>query len=89
MFFELNYHFNGWCMMSFLYDVFSVNLLEPYRKTKNPLCTIVPAEPEGMNDKENWLIKERIDSERVGRKKKVEYRILGEGFRMEEGQWEP
>jgi hypothetical protein len=34
------------------------------------------------------LIKEIVDSRTVGRKKKVEYHVLWEGFRMKEGQWE-
>ena len=72
-----------------MHDVFSVNLLEPYRKPKDPLRTIVPPEPEDIDDEENWLIKGIVDSRTVGRKKKVEYRVLWEGFRMEEGQWEP
>jgi hypothetical protein len=63
-----------------VHDVFSVNLLEPYWKPKDPLRTIVPPEPEDIDDEENWLIKAIVDSRTVGRKKKVEYRVLWEGF---------
>jgi len=37
-----------------VHNVFSVNLLEPYRTQKNSLHTIVPPEPENIEDEENW-----------------------------------
>jgi hypothetical protein len=72
-----------------VHDVFFVNLLEPYQKSKNPLHTIIQAEPEEIDNEESWLIKGIVESRTVGRKKKVEYRVQWKGFRIEDGQWEP
>jgi hypothetical protein len=72
-----------------VHDVFSINLLEPYRKPKNPLRTIVLAEPEQIDNEENCLITGIVDIRTISRKKKVKYCVLWEGFRMEKGQRQP
>jgi hypothetical protein len=43
----------------------------PNHKSKNLWRTVVPTEPEEIDDEENWLFKEIVNSRTVGKKKKV------------------
>lgn len=71
-----------------IHDVFPVSMLEPYREPQHPTRRLIPPTPGMVEEEENCIVIEVIDSRTTGRKNKVQYRILWEGYHSEKGTWE-
>ena len=72
------------------HPIFHVQLLEPYRVSREESQSERPPTPEPIDGEVNYVIPEIIESRRDNRKKEkpVEYFIIWEGYRDEEGTWE-
>ena len=63
-----------------IHPVFHTSLLEPYKAQSDPQRKVPPPIPEDIERKENWVIREVVDSRVNKKKKKVGYLILWEGL---------
>lgn len=71
-----------------IHSVFHIRLLEHYREPQDPTRRLIPPPPEMEEEEESWVVKEVVDSRTMGRKNKIQYRVLWEGYRNEAGTWE-
>ena len=64
---------------------------ERYRRSAEPTRQLGPPEPEPIDEEENWVVQERVDSWRSNRNKgnPTEYLVLWQGYPNEEAAWEP
>jgi hypothetical protein len=72
-----------------IHDVFHIELLEPYRESQIPGRTPGRPEPVEVEGESGYAIREIGKSRWQGRKKRVEYFVLWEGYPDEDGTWEP
>lgn len=71
-----------------IYNVFHVSLLEQYRNPQDPACRLILLPTDMVESKENWVVKEVIDSRTLNKRKRVQFWVLWERFQSEEGTWE-
>ena len=72
------------------HPTFHVQLLEPYRVSREESRRKRPPTPEPIGGEVNYVVREIIESRKDNRKKgkPVEYFVLWEGYPDEEGTWE-
>ena len=72
------------------HPTFQVQLLEPYRVSREESRRKRPPTPKPIDGEVNYVVQEIIESRRDNRKKgkPVEYFVLWEGYPNEEGTWE-
>ena len=72
------------------HPTFHVQLLEPYRVSREESGRHRPPTPEPIDGEVNYFVREIVQSRRNNRKKgkPTEYLVLWEGYPDEEGTWE-
>ena len=72
------------------HPTFHVQLLEPYRVSREESRRQRPPTPEPIDGEVNYVVEEIVESCRNNRKKgkPIEYLVLWEGYPDEEGTWE-
>ena len=72
------------------HPTFHVQLLEPYRVSREESRRKRPPTPEPIDGEVNYVVREIVESRRDNRKKgkPIEYFVLWEGYSDEEGTWE-
>ena len=72
------------------HPTFYVQLLEPYRVSREESRRKRPPTPEPIDGEVNYVVREIVESRKDNRKKgkPVEYFVLCEGYPDEEGIWE-
>lgn len=73
-----------------IHPVFNVNLLEPYRQSKDPNRHQEGPPPQEIEGEENWEVEEIVKSRpKKGRNGQAEYLVLWKGYAHEDATWEP
>ena len=72
------------------HPTFHMQLLEPYRVSREESQRKRPPTPEPIDGEVNYVVREIVESRRDNRKKgkPVDYFVLWEGYPDEEGTWE-
>ena len=70
-----------------IHDVFHVDLLTPYRKTKLHGSNFTKPPPDLINGEEEYEIEEILQSRKFGRGGKVQYLVKWKGYPDSENQW--
>ena len=72
------------------HPTFHVQLLEPYRVSREPSRRQRPPTPEPIKGEVNYIVRAIVDSRKVNRRKgkPTKYLVLWEGYTDEEGMWE-
>jgi len=74
-----------------IHDVFHVDLLEPFITPSFPGQQSTPPQPLVIDNELRYVVKDIVDVRRFGQGKKLQYKVLWEGYEgtMEEATWEP